>query len=73
MPSGGSTDQRDPMVGCCSICSHASTLVGAKGITFWRCGHSDSNAAFRRYPTLPVEDCAGFERGAPKSGTLPAD
>ena len=73
MPNGGFTDQRDPAVGCCSICNHASTVVGAKGITFWRCSQSDSDPAFRRYPTLPVEDCAGFERGSPKAGILPAD
>ena len=73
MPNGGSTGQRDPTVGCCSICNHASILVGAKGILFWRCGRADSDAAFRRYPTLPVEDCAGFERGSPKTGNLPTD
>ena len=65
-------DQRDPKVGCCSICNHASTLIGAKGTPFWRCDQSDSDAAFRRYPTLPVEDCARFERGSPKNGTRPA-
>jgi hypothetical protein len=72
MPNGGIADQRDPKVGSCSICRHASTLVGAKGILFWRCNQSDSDEAFRRYPTLPVESCAGFERGSPKTGTLSA-
>jgi len=71
--NGELAGQRDPKVGLCSICNRASTLVGAKGVTFWRCGESDSDAAFRRYPTLPVEDCARFEPGSPKTGNLAAE
>jgi len=59
-------EQRDPKVGLCSICDRASTLVSAKGVTYWCCDRSNSDAAFRRYPTLPVEDCLGFERTSPK-------
>ncbi len=73
MSNGELAGQRDPKVGLCSICNRASTLISAKGITFWRCDRSDSDAAFRRYPTLPVEDCGGFKPGSPKTGILPAD
>jgi hypothetical protein len=73
MPDAGSGNQRDPEVGLCSICNRASILVSANGITFWRCNRSDLDATFRRYPTLPVEDCSGFERGSPKTGNLPAN
>ncbi len=65
--------QRDPKVGLCSICKRASILASAKGFSYWRCGRADSDAAFRRYPTLPVEDCAGFELGSPQTRNLPAD
>jgi hypothetical protein len=73
MPNVNPAGPRDPKVGLCSICNRASTLVGAKGTTFWRCNRSDLDAAFRRYPTLPVEDCGGFKPGSPKTGILPAD
>ncbi len=65
--------QRDPKVGLCSNCKRASILTSAKGFSYWRCGRADSDAAFRRYPTLPVEDCAGFEFGSPQTRNLPAD
>jgi hypothetical protein len=73
MPNAEFAGQRDPKVGFCSICNRASTLIGAEGNTFWRCGRSDTDATFRRYPSLPIEDCKGFEPGSPKTGTLPAD
>jgi hypothetical protein len=73
MPDAGPGNQRDPEVGLCSICNRASILVSANGITFWRCNRSDLDAAFRRYPSLPVENCAGFEQGTPKARSLPAE
>jgi hypothetical protein len=73
MTGGELAEQRDPKVGLCSICNHASTLVGAKGITFWRCDQSDTDSSVRRYPTLPVGHCAHFESRPPKSGMHPAE
>ncbi len=71
MPNAEFAGQRDPKVGFCSICNRASTLIGAEGNTFWRCDRSDSDPTFRRYPTLPVEDCGGFEPGPPKANAQP--
>jgi hypothetical protein len=68
MAHGDIEGQRDPQVGLCSICEHASPLVSAKGVTYWRCGRAGLDAAFPQYPPLPVADCAGFEPEPAKSG-----
>jgi len=68
VPDRESAGERDPRVGCCSICSRASTVTSAQGSRFWRCGRSELDPAFPRYPTLPVDECAGFERVSPKRG-----
>jgi hypothetical protein len=36
-------------------------VVSARGSRFVRCGRSDEDARFPRYPPLPVLRCAGFE------------
>ena len=50
----------DPAVGLCSVCGHCKTIVSDRGSTFYRCMLSDENAAFARYPRLPVLKCSGF-------------
>lgn len=52
-----------PEVGLCSACRHTLRQASARGQRFWRCRRSDTDAAFRRYPPLPVQECAGFESG----------
>lgn len=52
-------------VGRCATCRHASTQESARGSVFWRCLRADRDAAYRRYPSLPVIRCAGHE---PRSG-----
>lgn len=59
-----SSRQADPAVGLCSVCRHGRSQPSAKGNTFWRCGRSDEDETFLRYPPLPVTECRGFERGA---------
>ena len=68
MVHGDPVEQRNPEVGLCSICDHALRRVSAKGGTYWCCDRASSEAAFRRYPALPVEKCAGFEPESPKTG-----
>jgi len=64
---------RDPVerhnleVGLCSICDHASHKVSVKGVAYWCCCRVSSETVFRRYPTLPVEKCVGFEIKTPKT------
>ena len=47
--------------GLCATCRWARAVESARGSTFLRCGRSDLDAAYRRYPSLPVLRCAGFE------------
>ncbi|MFA7297346.1 MAG: hypothetical protein WC211_09225 [Dehalococcoidia bacterium] len=53
--------------GLCATCRWARVVPSARGSAFLRCGRSDLDAAFRRYPALPVLRCAGFEAVAPDS------
>lgn len=46
--------------GLCATCVHLQ-LVGSKRSVFVRCGRSDEDDRFLRYPPLPVFRCAGYE------------
>lgn len=45
--------------GLCAQCAHLQ-LVHSKTSTFVRCGLSDRDEGFLRYPPLPVRLCPGF-------------
>ena len=47
--------------GLCSTCRHAHRIQNARGSAFWRCRLSETDAAFPRYPALPVLACRGHE------------
>ena len=53
-----------PDVGLCADCRHARVQHTARGSEFWRCLRAETDAAYPRYPALPVRECAGFERAA---------
>jgi hypothetical protein len=55
-------------VGLCGRCRHARVTRGRGPQRFWRCGRSDSDPRFARYPGLPVSRCAGFAAGEPGAG-----
>jgi len=46
--------------GLCATCQHARVLISDRGSTFYRCGLSDTDPRFRRYPALPVMRCEGY-------------
>lgn len=54
--------------GLCAACRWARGVENARGGRFTRCGRSDEDAQFARYPRLPVVRCEGF---APLGGTVP--
>lgn len=58
--------------GECRQCAWARVIESARGSQFWRCGRSDTDSRFRRYPPLPVRGCAGFEAG-PDAADAPTD
>jgi hypothetical protein len=47
-------------VGLCSNCLHCRVIV-ARRSRFFFCERSATDAAFPRYPRLPVRACVGFE------------
>lgn len=52
--------QRRARVGLCLDCSHARSVVSAKGSEFWLCQLAQTDPRFKKYPPLPVIRCTGF-------------
>ena len=48
-------------VGLCAECRHAAAQRSARGSAFWRCLRAENDRSYPRYPSLPVENCRGFE------------
>jgi len=46
--------------GLCATCVHARIVRSARDSVFVRCGLSDDDPQFPRYPHLPVVRCAGY-------------
>jgi hypothetical protein len=57
-------------LGLCATCTHVEVIRSDRGSTFFRCGLSDVDARFSKYPALPVQQCIGWtskrERGKPE-------
>lgn len=49
------------VAGLCASCAHCQVIVSERARQFYRCGLSDTDARFARYPLLPVRQCAGYE------------
>ena len=58
------TSPGDTWAGLCASCAHADVIVSSKGSSFYRCMLAEVDAAFRRYPVLPVLVCPGYTRTA---------
>lgn len=52
----------DP-VGLCRCCAWSRRVETARGSVFRLCRRHRSDSAYRKYPTLPVVRCPGFEAG----------
>lgn len=50
--------------GLCGTCVQAHIVRSDRGAVYLKCLLSEKNAAFPRYPRLPVLSCPGFERQA---------
>jgi hypothetical protein len=54
--------QRDAQrAGLCADCAYSRRMRNDRGSTFYLCERSKSDAAFPKYPRLPVRACAGYE------------
>ncbi len=49
-------------VGLCAACRHVRRVAGKRGQSYVLCGLSGTDLRFRKYPSLPVRVCAGFEK-----------
>ena len=47
-------------VGLCLDCQHARRIDSSRGSIFYRCGLSDTDPAFVKYPRLPILNCRGY-------------
>ncbi|MBM4268480.1 MAG: hypothetical protein FJ144_18035 [Deltaproteobacteria bacterium] len=59
-----SLDETERGFGLCASCGHARRIRSGRGSTFLRCGLSDTDPAYRRYPPIPVTLCAGYDPSA---------
>ena len=48
-------------VGLCAVCRHATIVRSDRGSVFYRCGLSDTDPRFPKYPRLPVLNCSGYQ------------
>jgi len=64
----GAAGERDthvmarPPAGLCDTCVHQRIVRNTRGSSFSLCERSRTDAAFPRYPRLPVTECRGWER-----------
>ena len=52
----------DPRAGLCASCAHAQVVTSSRGSDFYLCRLSFADSRFPRYPPLPVNACAGYQR-----------
>jgi hypothetical protein len=54
--------------GLCDTCKHQRVISNTRGSTFSMCERSKTEPhLYPKYPRLPVERCAGYERRAPSA------
>jgi hypothetical protein len=46
--------------GLCASCAHTQVVESSRGVVYYRCRRSDVDPRFPKYPTLPVQACAGY-------------
>jgi hypothetical protein len=53
-------------VGLCETCSYGREVTSPRGSLFRLCRRSVKDPRLPKYPVLPVEQCAGYERRTEK-------
>ena len=59
-PPTDDTRSADARAGQCGRCAQVRRVRSARGSTFYLCRRADGDAAFARYPNLPMAGCPGF-------------
>jgi len=49
-------------IGLCHDCRYTKVIVSGKGSQFFLCLRSEIDSHYRKYPRLPMLQCAGYER-----------
>lgn len=57
-----STTRSQPDVGLCERCLHSRRIPSSRGSVFYLCALSATDAAFPKYPRLPVVRCTGYSQ-----------
>jgi hypothetical protein len=53
-------DRRGPAAGLCETCRNARVLTASNGGRFYLCALWTVDAAFPKYPRIPVLECKGY-------------
>jgi hypothetical protein len=56
-PTAGTEARR---IGLCFDCVYVQRIESARRSVFYRCGRSDTDPTFPKYPRLPVLHCPGY-------------
>ncbi len=62
-PTAADRGEVAAVAGQCATCLHLQVLRSKRSV-FVRCGRSDGEAAYPRYPPLPVSFCPGWDDAA---------
>ena len=58
----GRYEGESPEAGLCRSCVYARRIAPpGRTNAYWRCGMSDKDAGYAKYPRLPVSKCGGFD------------
>jgi hypothetical protein len=60
MAERGHLERERQRAGLCADCAYARRIQNDRGSVFYFCERSKSDAAFPKYPRLPVRRCAGY-------------
>ena len=56
-----SEEQREEVrVGLCYRCRYVRQASSPRGVMYYRCARAETDAAYRKYPPLPVLQCRGY-------------
>lgn len=53
--------------GLCADCAWVKRIRTSRGSEFWKCGRSEIDEKFPKYPRVPVTACTGYESGSDRS------